>query len=99
MALGRKTGGRVKGTPNKPKPYKQIIYGAISEAADLYFKSGLFQEDINALEPKDRVVVMERLCQYVVPKQQSQRVDVSATANVSATLTDTLNELSNQYED
>ena len=99
MAKGYKTGGRQKGTPNKPKPYKQIIFGAISEAADLYFRSGLFQEDINALEPKDRVVVMERLCQYVVPKQQSQRVDVAATANVSATLTDTLTEMSNKYED
>lgn len=42
MARGYKTGGRVKGTPNKPKPYKQIIYECISSGVSDYFEKGLF---------------------------------------------------------
>ena len=52
MARGYKTGGRVKGTPNKPKPYKQIIYECISSGVSDYFETGLFAQDVQALDPK-----------------------------------------------
>lgn len=98
MAKGYKTGGRVKGTPNKPKPYKQVISTCISKGVNDYFESGLFEKDLIALEPKDRITVMERLTQYVIPKQQSQKVDLSATAEVSASLSEKLSEMANQYD-
>lgn len=96
MARGYKTGGRVKGTPNKPKPYKQIIYECISSGVSDYFEKGLFAQDVEQLEPKDRITVMEKLSQYVVPKQQNQKV-VAATANVSASLSDKLKNMALQY--
>lgn len=98
MAKGFKTGGRVKGTPNKPKPYKQVISNCISKEVNDYFESGLFDKDLIALEPKDRITVMERLTQYIVPKQQSQKVDLSATAEVSTSLSEKLSEMANQYD-
>lgn len=97
MARGYKTGGRVKGTPNKPKPYKQIIYECISSGVSDYFEAGLFAQDVQALDPKDRITVMEKLSQYVVPKQQSQKVDVAATASVSASLAEKLQNMALQY--
>lgn len=98
MARGYKTGGRVKGTPNKPKPYKQLIYSCISAGVGDYFESGLFDQDLMALDPKDRITVMERLSQYVVPKQQSQKVDMSAEVGASQSLKDKLSEFATKYD-
>lgn len=98
MARGYKTGGRVKGTPNKPKPYKQLIYGCISAGVGDYFESGLFDKDLLALDAKDRILVMEKLTQYVVPKQQSQKVDVQASAEVSESLSEKLSAMAMEYE-
>lgn len=99
MARGYKTGGRVKGTPNKPKPYKQLIYSCISAGVGDYFESGLFDQDLMALDPKDRITVMERLSQYVVPKQQSQKVDMSAEVGASQSLKERLSEFATKYND
>ena len=33
-------------------------------------------KDLKALSPKDRLIIIERLMQYVIPKQQWQRVDL-----------------------
>ena len=44
------------------------------------------EDDLKALEPKDRVQMFERLMQYVVPKQQAVNAEVSARhANMSLT--------------
>lgn len=88
----------MKGTPNKPKPYKQLIYSCISAGVGDYFESGLFDQDLMALDPKDRITVMERLSQYVVPKQQSQKVDMSAEVGASQSLKDRLAEFATMYD-
>jgi hypothetical protein len=58
MAQGRKTGGRVAGTPNK---VSSTVRGAIAKMLDEYFNSDIFVKDIAGLDPKDRVAAMESL--------------------------------------
>lgn len=61
-----KTGGRKAGTPNKVTTelktwIQELIDGNRSK----------FEKDLKELEPKDRLTIMERLLQYIVPKQQA----------------------------
>lgn len=58
--------GRPKGTPNKVTTelktwIQELIDGNRSK----------FEKDLKELEPKDRLTIMERLLQYIVPKQQA----------------------------
>lgn len=72
-----KYGGRVKGTPNK---ITKDIREKLAEITSKYYNSELFVNDIAALEPKDRVAVMEKLTNYVAPKMQSTTVDANIEA-------------------
>lgn len=88
-----KTGGRAKGTPNKiTRDIREKLASVTSE----YYNSKLFAKDIAALEPKDRVTIMERLTNYVAPKMQSTTVD----ANIASkqTIEDRLLALSGSKE-
>lgn len=94
MALGRKTGGRKKGTPNKSTALgKEVIVSLLSD----YANSGLMTADFMALEPKDRLVIAERLMQYTMPKMQSTAVDLSA-GDREKTIEDRLSELAGEEE-
>lgn len=66
-----KTGGRTKGTPNR-------ISGTLKEwISSVIDKNRMqFEADIGKLEPKDRVLLIEKLMQYIVPKQAAQKVDI-----------------------
>lgn len=71
----KKTGGRVKGTPNKLTALnRKAIEGVLAD----YNRSGLFTQDFLSLEPKDRITIAERLIQYTTPKMQSTTVDLVA---------------------
>lgn len=60
-----KTGGRIKGTPNKVTgTLKEFISEIIDENRER------IREDLEALEPKDRLQVLEKMMQYVIPKQK-----------------------------
>ena len=61
-----KTGGRKKGTPNR-------ISGTVKEwiASIIDTNRNKFEEDLELLEPGDRVRVISNLLQYVTPKMQS----------------------------
>lgn len=88
---GKKTGGRVKGTPNK---LTQAIRECLSQVTSGYYNSERFTNDLDALEPRDRVALMERLTQYIVPKMQSTSID--ATVETCRTIEDRLIELSEE---
>ena len=67
-----KTGGRQKGTPNKiTGTLKDFVSGLIDENREQ------MQKDLKALTPKDRLLVLERFLQYVLPKQQAITADMS----------------------
>ena len=58
-----KTGGRKKGTPNK-------ISGTVKEwIASIIENRNKFEEDLDLLEPGERVRVISSLLNYVAPKQ------------------------------
>ena len=65
-----KTGGRKIGTPNK-------VTGTVKEwIAQLIDKNReQMEQDLAELEPKDRLQFLERLMQYVVPKQQAVGIE------------------------
>lgn len=64
--------GRPKGTPNKvTSTVKQWLTDLIDK------NRRQMQKDLKALEPKDRLMILERFMQYTVPKMQSveQKID------------------------
>ena len=86
---GKKTGGRVAGTPNKTSA---VVRGAIAKMLDGYFNSETFAQDIAELDPKDRVAAMEKFAAYVAPKLQTTTLDVAS--ETKKTIEDKLVELS-----
>lgn len=94
MAKGKKTGGRKKGTPNKSTTLgKEVIVSLLAD----YSSSGLMTSDFMALDPKDRLVIAERLMQYTMPKMQATAIDLS-TGNQEKTIEDRLAELAGEEE-
>ena len=91
MAKGKKTGGRKKGTQNKVTALtKEII-------ADLTSKlQPMIMEDIEALDPKDRVAAYIKLAEFVVPKPQ--RLDISLEGENTITIEDKLLNLSREND-
>lgn len=82
MAIGKKTGGREKGTPNK-------FNVGIRERIGSYVDNSLdsLMKDIEQLEIKDRVRARLELLQYRLPKYQSQSIRIE---NLSDELLDQL---------
>ena len=69
-----KYGGRKAGTPNK---VTSLTKAAITQLLTKYKDSGLMDADFEALEPKDRMMIAEKLMQYTMPKIQSVEVDLN----------------------
>ncbi len=67
--------GRPKGTPNK---VTSELKTWIQELIDGNRKK--FETDLKGLDPKDRLMILEKLMQYVVPKQQSISVEAQIQA-------------------
>lgn len=86
-----KTGGRVKGTPNKTTSDMRKVLSAI---VSNYVENGMLTKDIEQLDPKDRVLAMEKFAQYTLPKLQS--VDMTTTIETKKTIEDTLLELAEE---
>jgi hypothetical protein len=61
-----KTGGREAGTPNKiTGTLKEFVANLVDDNREQIVK------DLKALKPKERLAVLERMMQYVLPKQQA----------------------------
>lgn len=82
----RKTGGRKKGTPNKPKPYMAMLEATLEEYVgnpDPKTGATALQTDLAQLEPLARLNVVEKFLNYCKPKMQSIQADVNAEADTS----------------
>lgn len=66
--------GRPKGKPNK---ITQDVRGWLSAVIDKNRKQ--MERDLKKLEPKDRLQMLEKLMQYVVPKQQAVSTEIDFT--------------------
>lgn len=71
MSRDKKTGGRQAGTPNKiTGTLKEFVANLVDDNREQIV------DDLKTLKPKERLVVLERLMQYVLPKQQAVSADV-----------------------
>jgi uncharacterized protein YeeX (DUF496 family) len=94
MAKGKKTGGRIAGTPNKAT---QLGKDTIMALLTSYRDSGMMDKDFAGIkDPRDRLMIAERLMQYIMPRMQSTSVDI--TADAKKTIEDRLQELSGDGE-
>ena len=66
MAIGHKTGGRKKGTPNKATATTRQALEPIVQA-----EIERIPEYLDQLEPRDRITALTKLLPYVAPKLQS----------------------------
>jgi len=66
MAVGMKTGGRRKGTPNKSTVEMRDFVSKFVSA-----NLTTLQTDFDQLEPKERLQFLEKLLGYTLPKFQS----------------------------
>lgn len=64
-------GGRKKGTPNKATAdLRTSINNLIADNWEQV------QKDLNALEPKDRLMFIEKLLRYVVPQESNMNAQL-----------------------
>ena len=87
-----KTGGRAKGTANK---VSSLTKSVIADLLDGYNRCGQMAKDFDALEPKERLLVAEKLMQYVLPKMQTTAVELSSS-NETLSIEQRLIELSKE---
>ena len=67
--------GRPKGIPNKTT---SDLKNWINQLVD--GNKEQFEKDLKKLDPKERLTIIERLMQYVIPKQQSVSVEAQIQA-------------------
>lgn len=101
---GKKTGGRVAGTPNKEKPIKALLrqhsekyYTPTIEVKDENGKPtgdyiSQFEVDLAAMKPADRAKLQCDILKYTTPAMQATAVDLT-TSESNATLADRLKRL------
>lgn len=66
-----KTGGRQAGTPNKVTGTIKDFLASVIDSSREQMK-----KDLENLEPKDRLMVLEKFMQYVIPRQQAVKADM-----------------------
>lgn len=66
-----KTGGRTPGTPNKvTTDLRTKIQSILSNNIDRV------QDDLDSLEPRERLAIIEKLLSYAVPKLTASSIDM-----------------------
>lgn len=66
-----KTGGRSAGTPNKiTGTLKEFVANLIDQNREQ------IEKDLKRIEPKERLMILERLMAYVLPKQNTNNIQV-----------------------
>lgn len=66
MIQRQKTGGRVKGTPNKATAELRERFTSLLES-----NFDTIQSDLNTLEPKDRIKTILEISKFVIPTLKS----------------------------
>lgn len=87
-------GGRQKGTPNKvTASVKEWISKVINK------NRRQMERDLKELEPKERLMMLEKLMAYVIPKQQAVTADVDISALTEEQLDNVVNSLLTQMQE
>ncbi len=80
---GRKTGVSNKLTGDLRAKVNQIIENNI----------GTIQKDIESLEPKDRLLILEKLLKYTLPTLQAQSIEIDLNSLSDAQLDQIINSI------
>ena len=71
-----KTGGRKIGTPNKiPSNLKATIQGIVERQFET------LEEDLESIDPKDKLNIVLKLIEYVLPKQRETKIDFNSLSD------------------
>lgn len=86
-------GGRAAGTPNK-------VTGTLkSWITDLInCNRSQMEKDLKNLDPKDRLMFLEKMMQYVIPKQAAQQVKLDFDSLTDEQLQQIINDLAKEVE-
>lgn len=84
--------GRPKGVPNKVTTSVRAFIGEVIDK-----NRRQLVRDLKALEPKDRLIILEKLLQYIIPKQQAQAIDIANLTDEQ--ITSVINEISSGIGD
>lgn len=87
-------GGRQKGTPNK---VTASVKEWLSALIDKNRKQ--IERDLKTLEPKERLQMLEKLMQYVVPKQQAVSSSIEIEHLSDEQLDEVIDGLTNNIND
>ncbi|MYM13344.1 hypothetical protein E5330_11890 [Muribaculum intestinale] len=108
MALGKKTGGRQKGTPNKENPLKGYIRShsmayfeprqRMNEKTGEEFMASDFELDMAALAADDRVAAELKLLKFHMPEMKAIDMDMTVS-EVGKTIEDRLTELAGEDDE
>lgn len=84
-------GGRAAGTPNK-------VSGTLKEwITSLIDKNrNQIEKDLQELEPKERLQMIEKLMQYVIPKQAAQQVKLDFDSLTDEQLQQLVNDITKE---
>lgn len=84
-------GGRAAGTPNKVSgTLKEWLTSLIDKNRDQ------IEKDLQDLEPKERLQMIEKLMQYVIPKQAAQQVKLDFDSLTDEQLQQLVNEITKE---
>lgn len=85
--------GRPKGVPNK-------VTGEAREwLSNLIDKNrATIEKDLQTLEPKDRLMMLEKLMSYIIPKQQAIQANISLDRLTDDQLDSVINEITKNIE-
>ena len=86
--------GRPKGTPNK---ITQDVRQWLSTVIDKNRRQ--MERDLKALEPKERLQMLEKLMQYVIPKQQAAALEIDYTKLTDGQLDTIINQITEGIDD
>ena len=86
--------GRPKGTPNK---ITQDMRQWLSTVIDKNRRQ--MERDLKALKPKERLQMLEKLMQYVIPKQQAVKAEVDFATLTDDQLNTIVNQLTKDIDD
>lgn len=76
-----KTGGREVGTPNK---VTKTLRERVKELVESRFDS--LEESLNYLEPKEQIVVLMKLMEFVLPKAAPLKAEAEALPKVTGSI-------------
>lgn len=86
--------GRPKGVPNR---VTQSVREFLSDVIDKNKRQ--IVKDLKELPPKDRLIILEKLMQYVIPKQQAVSARVDFNELTDQQLDDVISEIVKRVEE